>query len=36
MQGSSMVTLLLILALAILVFLCLTGPDVIGHTKYRR
>jgi hypothetical protein len=36
MLGSSMVTLLLILALAILVFLCFTGPDVIERTKYRR
>jgi hypothetical protein len=36
MLGSSMVTLLLILALAILVLLCFTGPDVIGRTKYRR
>jgi hypothetical protein len=31
-----MVTLLAILALAILAFLSLTGPDVIGRTKYRR
>ena len=31
-----MVMLLLILALAILVSLCFTGPDVIGGTKSRR
>jgi hypothetical protein len=31
-----MVTLLLILALAILVVLCFTGPDVIEGTKNRR
>jgi hypothetical protein len=36
MPGSSMVTLLLMLALAILVVLCFTGPDVIERTKYRR
>jgi len=36
MLGSSMVTLLLILVLAILGFLCLTGPDGIGGTKSRR
>jgi hypothetical protein len=36
MLGNFMVTLLLILALAILVLLCFTGPDVSGRTKYRR
>jgi hypothetical protein len=36
MLDSSMVTVLLILALATLVFLCFTGPDVFGRTKYRR
>jgi hypothetical protein len=35
MLGTSMVTLLLILALAILIFLCFIGPDVIGSTKRR-
>jgi hypothetical protein len=36
MLGSFMVTLLLIVVLAILVFLCFTGPDIIGGTKNRR
>jgi len=35
MVGSSMVTLLLIAVLAILGFLCFTGPDGIGDTKNR-
>jgi hypothetical protein len=36
MLGSFMMEFLLIVVLAILVFLCFTGPDLIGGTRNRR
>jgi len=35
MLGTSMITFLLLIALAILIFLCFIGPDVIESTKRR-